>query len=45
MDGWSLSIGLCPGMLLGIRTYSYDDGYDHALYVGCFMLILSTYYD
>jgi len=43
--GWALSVGVCPGILVGARTYTYNDGNDHILYIGCFTIIVSTYYD
>ena len=31
--GWSIEIGLYPGVLLGIRTYSQVDTKIHVLYL------------
>ena len=45
MDAWKLEIGICPCFLFGLRTYKYEDGHDHVLYLGFLMLIFSTYYD
>ena len=31
--GWELSIGLYPGILLGIRSYINEDYSEHVLYL------------
>lgn len=31
--GWTLTIGLYPGILLGARTYNYTDSTLHVLYL------------
>jgi hypothetical protein len=30
---WELTLGLYPGIVLGFRTYNYDDGSEHVLYL------------
>jgi hypothetical protein len=30
---WTISLGLYPGILLGIRTYDYEDCTMHVLYL------------
>ena len=31
--GWTLTVGLYPGILLGARTYSYADSVLHVIYL------------
>jgi hypothetical protein len=31
--GWTLTIGIYPGVLLGIRTYKYEHSDLHVLYL------------
>lgn len=31
--GWTLTIGLYPGILFGIRTYHYTDSNLHVFYI------------
>lgn len=31
--GWTLTVGLYPGILLGARTYSYVDSVLHVIYL------------
>ena len=31
--GWSLSVGLYPGILLGMRSYVNEDYTDHVFYL------------
>jgi hypothetical protein len=40
---WALSIGLYPGILLGIRTYQEDNITSHVLYVPFVNLVLEIY--
>ena len=32
-SGWALSIGLYPGILMGVRTYDFEDSKMHVLYI------------
>lgn len=43
--GWELSIGLYPGVLLGVRSYEFKGGgiTDHVLYVPFLELCLTVY--
>jgi hypothetical protein len=38
---WTLSIGLYPGLLLGIRTYKYLDSVSHVLYIPFLDIVLT----
>lgn len=31
--GWEFSIGLYPGILIGMRTYDYEDSRVHVFYL------------
>ena len=33
MTGWEISVGLYPGVLLGIRSYVENGSTDHVLYI------------
>lgn len=45
MGNWELSIGLYPGVLLGIRSYQNEDLTDHVLYLPFFELCLTVFHD
>lgn len=45
MGNWVLSIGLYPGILLGIRSYQSKILTDHVLYLPFFELCLTIYHD
>lgn len=30
---WTISIGLYPGVLFGVRSYLYDGGIQHVIYL------------
>lgn len=46
MTGWELEIGFYPGVLAGLRTYTYDNGdLDYVLYLPFVCLILNVYKD
>jgi len=40
---WELSIGIYPGVLLGIRTYEYDESRLHVLYLPFIDIALEIY--
>lgn len=31
--GWAFSVGLYPGILIGMRTYDFEDSTMHAFYI------------
>ena len=35
-EGWAISIGFYPGVLIGIRSYYSDDMTSHVLYIPFF---------
>ncbi len=43
--GWEISIGLYPGILLGIRSYIERSQTDHVLYMPFLELCLTIYYE
>ena len=45
INGWEISIGFYPGILLGIRTYKYNETntIDHVLYLPLVDLCLTIY--
>ena len=45
MNGWEISIGIYTGVLVGVSTSSFDDGYRHHLYLPFIFIELNTYYD
>ena len=45
MSGWELSLGLYPGVLLGVRSYINKDATDHVLYIPFVELCLTVYYE
>ena len=44
MTGWEISVGLYPGVLLGIRSYVENGSTDHVLYIPFVELCLTIYY-
>jgi hypothetical protein len=40
---WSIELGLYPGILLGIRSYSQEDSVIHVLYVPFMDVALTIY--
>ena len=42
-DNWSLSIGLYPGILFGIRTYEEGDAIVYVLYIPFVDIALEVY--
>lgn len=42
---WELSLGLYPGIVIGIRSYDNDDSTDHVLYIPFIELCLTIYKD
>lgn len=45
MSGWELSLGLYPGVLVGIRSYVNKETTDHVLYIPFVELCLTIYKD
>ncbi len=45
MGGWELSIGIYTGVLFGICTDKYNDGFRHCIYIPFLFISLDTYYD
>ncbi len=45
MSGWELSLGLYPGVVLGIRSYINKNATDHVLYIPFVELCLTVYYE
>ena len=45
MTGWEISVGLYPGVLLGIRSYVENESIDHVLYIPFVELCLTIYYE
>jgi len=45
MTGWSLGVGFYTGILVGVWTGSFDNGYKHCLYLPFIFIELNTYYD
>ena len=47
MKDWELSIGLYPGLLIGLRSYSFPehDRVDHVFYLPLVDLCLTIYKD
>jgi len=40
---WSIELGLYPGLLVGIRSYSQEDSVIHVLYVPFMDVALTIY--
>ena len=45
MTGWELSVGLYPGILLGVRSYSEKSFVEHVLYFPFVEFVLTVYYE
>jgi len=45
MTGWEVSIGLYPGILIGIRSYPETLFTEHVLYLPFIELVLTVYYE
>ena len=45
MTGWELSLGLYPGVLIGVRSYVNKETTDHVLYIPFVELCLTIYKD
>lgn len=43
MKNWELSLGLYPGILLGIRSYQGESLTEHVLYLPFFEVCLAIY--
>ncbi len=43
MTGWELSLGLYPGVLIGMRSYVEDHLTDHVFYLPFVELCLTIY--
>jgi len=43
MIGWELSLGLYPGVLIGMRSYVEDNLTDHVFYLPFVELCLTIY--
>ena len=44
MGNWELSLGLYPGILLGIRSYPGENVSDHVIYLPFIDLCLTIYH-
>ena len=44
MTGWELSIGLYPGVLIGVRSYPEKNFTDNVIYLPFIELTLSIHY-
>ena len=42
---WELSLGLYPGIVIGIRSYDNNDSTEHVLYIPFIELCLTIYKD
>lgn len=42
---WILSIGFYSGILIGLYSQKYKDGYGHYIYLPFFFICLDFYYD
>jgi hypothetical protein len=45
MTGWEISMGLYPGILVGIRSYPETFFTEHVLYLPFIELVLTIYYE
>ena len=45
MTGWELSLGLYPGLLVGIRSYPEKTFTEHVLYLPLLEFVLTVYYE
>lgn len=42
-NAWSIELGLYPGILIGLRSYTQDDSVIHVLYVPFVDVALTIY--
>ncbi len=45
LEGWAISIGMYPGVLLGARSYIEEYKSDHVLYLPFVDICLTMVYD
>ena len=45
IEGWEISIGLYPGVLIGIRSYPEDKFSEHVLYFPFVEICLTLHYE
>jgi len=45
MTGWDLGFGYYTGVLVGLWSGKYENGYKHALYLPFIFIEINTYYD
>ena len=43
MKGWEVSIGMYPGLVLGLRSYKQEDRVDHVFYLPLFDLCITVF--
>mgnify|MGYP003644462080 FL=1 len=43
MREWEVSIGMYPGLVLGVRSYKQQDRVDHVLYLPLFDLCITIF--
>ncbi|MBC8436763.1 hypothetical protein H8D85_00405 [bacterium] len=43
MKGWEVSIGMYPGLVLGVRSYKQQDRVDHVFYLPLFDLCITVF--
>ena len=44
MREWEVSIGMYPGLVLGVRSYKQQDRVDHVFYLPLFDLCITIFY-
>tara|TARA_R110000744_G_scaffold134922_1_gene244192 strand:+ start:3772 stop:3909 length:138 start_codon:yes stop_codon:yes gene_type:complete len=42
---WELNIGFYTGILIGVFSHNYEDGYGHYLYLPFCFICLDIFYD
>lgn len=45
IEGWEISIGLYPGVLLGVRSYPEEKFSEHVLYFPFVEICLTLHYE
>tara|TARA_R110002020_G_scaffold153373_2_gene332762 strand:+ start:593 stop:745 length:153 start_codon:yes stop_codon:yes gene_type:complete len=45
MKEWEVSIGMYPGIILGVRSYRQEDRVDHVFYLPLFDLCITVFTD
>ena len=45
MIGWDIGIGVYTGVLVGVWSDKFGDGYKHCLYIPFIFIEINTYYD